>query len=260
MHNETANAVLLNCEPPIAVITLNRPNDYNAFNADLRSGLLVALRTLEGRRDIRVVIIAGNGPAFCAGQDLKEAFPPSVYTRVHAEVEPVLMGLRRLDKVVIAAVHGVTAGIGIGLIAAADLALMADNTYVTLAFSKIGLIPDGGVTWELLRGLGYKRAFRLMIESGKLTPLECQECGLVNELVPANEIMERALTWAQQLSETSPIANVLTKRVLHQVADLTLAGAIAYETVLQERAAASADCAEGVRAFLEKRPPCFPGF
>jgi 2-(1,2-epoxy-1,2-dihydrophenyl)acetyl-CoA isomerase len=161
------------------------------------------------------------------------------------------MGLRRLDKVVIAAITGVTAGIGLGLIAATDLAVMADNTYVTLAFSKIGLIPDGGVTWELLRALGYKRAYRLMIEAGKLSAAECLEFGIVNEICTQNTVLERALQWAQQIADHSPTANILTKRALHQAAELTLAGAIAYETILQETAVQSADCAGRVRAFIE---------
>lgn len=251
------NSVIISFDQQMALVTLNRPESFNALNADLRAGLLDALHMLEERRDIRAVVISANGKSFCAGQDLHEAFPTSVYSRVHTEIEPLLMGLRRLDKVVIAAITGITAGIGLGLVAAADLAVMAEDTYVKLAFSKIGLVPDGGVTWELLHAMGRKRAYRVMIESGTLTAKECHQFGLVNEICARSEVLPRAIHWAHQISQSSSVANVLTKRALHQVAEMTLAGAIAYETELQDLAAKSADREEGVRAFLEKRPPNF---
>lgn len=254
------SAVLLEYRDQIALLTLNRPDVYNACNADIRSGMCDAVRELAARKDVRVVVLSARGKGFCAGADLREGFPPSVSEQLHSEYEPFLLGLRRLDKVVLAAVNGACAGIGCALLAATDLAVMAESAYLQLAFSKIALVPDGGVSWELVRALGYKRAYRLLMEAGRLSAQECLQYGIVNEIVKDEELQARALEWAQQICQLSPVANALTKRVLRQAAEQTLPASFALEAEMQKVASVSADCVEGVTAFLEKRQPKYPGY
>jgi 2-(1,2-epoxy-1,2-dihydrophenyl)acetyl-CoA isomerase len=161
--------------------------------------------------------------------------------------------------VVISAINGTTAGIGCTMVTASDLAVMSDAAVMNLAFSRIALIPDGGLTWDLVRSMGYKRAFKLMIEGGSLSAEQCLEYGIVNELAPADQLLARARALAEQVAEFSPVANKLTKRALRRSMDLSLQAAVDYESALQERASKSGDSAEGIAAFLEKRKPIFPG-
>ena len=255
----TNSAVLVEYRDRIAAITLNRPEAYNACNNELRAGLRAAVHELACNKTVRVVIVTGNGKGFCAGADLREGFPPSLAVQLHEEYAPFLFGLRRLDKVVLAAVNGACAGIGCGLLAATDLALMAEDAYLQLAFSKIALVPDGGISWELVRALGYKRAFNLLMNAGRLSAQECLQHGLVNEVVKGDALQARAWEWAAQICELSPVANALTKRVARQALELSLPATFALEAELQTIAAASADCKEGVAAFLEKRKPVYSG-
>lgn len=252
------SAVQLEYRGQIAIITLNRPQAYNACNKDIRHGMVEAVWELSNREDVRVVILTANGKGFCAGADLRETFPNNVQAQLHKEYEPSLMGLRRLNKVVIAAVNGVVAGIGCSFVASCDLAVMVEDAYMQLAFSKIALVPDGGITWDLVQAMGYKRAYRLMIEAGKLTARECQQYGLVNEVVE-RDALGYALQWAERLCELSPVANVLTKRVARRAEEVDVHATFALEAELQLTASRSEDCREGITAFIEKRPAKYPG-
>jgi 2-(1,2-epoxy-1,2-dihydrophenyl)acetyl-CoA isomerase len=251
-------AVLIEYRDQVAIITLNRPQAYNACNTDIRSGMVDAVWEVANRTDIRVVVLTGSGKAFCAGADLRETFPNNVQIQLHQQYEPALMGLRRLNKVVIAAVNGVAAGIGCSFVAACDLAVMNEDAYMQLAFSKIALVPDGGITWDMVQALGYKRAYRLMIEASKISAQDCLQYGLINEVVKT-DALGYALDWAQRLCELSPVANVLTKRVARHAQEHDVHGTFAIESELQLIAGASADCAEGIAAFLEKRKAHYPG-
>jgi 2-(1,2-epoxy-1,2-dihydrophenyl)acetyl-CoA isomerase len=252
--------VLVERRAGVATITLNRPDTRNAFNAALRSRVLAVLREIATFDDVRVVILSGAGRGFSSGADLKAGITSgSVRMELLQEYAPILLALRRMDVVVLAAVNGAAAGIGAAVVAAADLAIMADDASIQLAFSKLALVPDGGLTWELVRALGYKRAYRLMIEGGKLDAHQCRDFGLVNEIVPAARLMEEAHAWAERLCQLSPTCNALTKRALHQAQHCTFEEAICHEADLQEVAGGSKDCAEGVDAFLNKRPAKFTG-
>lgn len=256
---DDSRIVLVERRAGVATITLNRPDTRNAFNAALRSRVLAVLREIESCDDVRVVIVTGADRGFSSGADLKAGITSGVRMELLQEYAPILLALRRMNVVVLAAVNGAAAGIGAAVVAAADLAIMADDASLQLAFSKIALIPDGGLTWELVRSLGYKRAYRLMIEGGRLDANQCREFGLVNEIVPAARLMDEAHAWAERLCRLSPTCNALTKRALHQAQHCSFEEAISYEADLQEVAGRSQDCAEGVDAFLNKRPAKFTG-
>jgi len=243
----------------IATITLNRPTTRNAFNTALRKQFLEEMREIESFHDLRVVILTGAGASFCAGADLKAEMANDVRMALLAEYVPMLRALRGTDLVILAAVHGASAGFGAAILAAADLAIMAEDATIQLAFSRIALVPDGGLTWELVRALGYKRAYRLMIEGGRLDAKQCLSFGLINEVVPASRLKEEALAWAEQLCRLSPTCNGLTKRALHYAQNSSLEEAMTYEADLQQVASRSEDCREGVAAFRNKRSPDFRG-
>lgn len=244
---------------PVAIVTMQRAAAFNAMSRGMAEEYLRVLSEIERDESLRVVILTGEGKAFCSGADLKEGFPPDIEAVILKLYGPVMQAVRRLDKVVIAAVNGIVAGIGAALVTSADLAVMAEEGYIQLAFSKIGLVPDGGLTWDFVRAVGHKRAYRMMIEATKLPASECREYGLVNEVVPGEQVMPFALQWAEQIAQLSPVACQVTKRALHNSVDAAFGQAIAYEATLQQRAGASGDCKEGVTAFLEKRAPVYPG-
>ena len=256
---EDEQSVLVERRGSVATITLNRPDTRNAFNAALCNRLATVLREASTWKGVRVIILTGAGKGFSSGADLRSGVTDNVRAQLLDGFAPILLGLRRMDVVVIAAVNGAAAGIGAALVTAADLAIMADDASIQLAFSRVGLVPDGGLTWELARALGSKRAYRLMIEGGKLDAGECRNLGLVNEVVPSASLMSEAYAWAERICGLSPSSNALTKRALQQALRSTIEEAMICEADLQEAAVRSADFREGVDAFLNKRTPQFTG-
>jgi 2-(1,2-epoxy-1,2-dihydrophenyl)acetyl-CoA isomerase len=250
---------LLSIDGAVATLTLNRPQAMNAMNAAMRQLLREQIRQVGLDKNLRVLIVNANGRGFCAGADLMEGGPASAEDALLESYAPVIAGLRELDKVVLVALNGAAAGIGAALVTAADLAVAADDAYVQLAFSKIALLPDGGLTWDLVRAMGYKRAYRAMIEATIIPADTLKEYGIVNDVVPAAQLQSYAREWAQRIAQLSPVANKVTKRALRLAMETTLEQAVFYEASQQERAANSADSREGVAAFLEKRKPVFPG-
>lgn len=243
----------------IAEITLNRPDRYNAFGRAIRNGLVSALNDIAFDSSIRVVILTAAGKAFCSGADLREEFYPDLENDIVNSYMPAISALRTLDKIVIAAINGVVAGIGGALLTSADLAVMSEDARLDLAFARIGLIPDGGLTWDLVHTLGYKHAMRVMMDGGSLSAKQCLDMGIVNELVPASDVLSYARDWAMRITEQSPSANRGIKRALHFAMDATRRQTVEFEAIQQQRASNGHDFKEGVQAFLEKRKAVFTG-
>lgn len=250
---------LLSIDGHIATLTLNRPKSFNSLTFDMRVLMLEQIRQVELDKTVRVLILNANGKGFCAGADLMEGMAESTEDSVLETFGPIITALRKLDKVVLTAVNGVAAGIGAAMVTAADLAVIAEGAYMQMAFSKIALLPDGGLTWDLVRSMGYKRAYRAMIEATNISAQELKEYGIVNEVVPAEELQQYVRDWAERIAQLSPIANKVTKRAMRMSMDLTLEHAVIYEASQQERAAKSADHQAGVEAFKAKTKPVFPG-
>jgi 2-(1,2-epoxy-1,2-dihydrophenyl)acetyl-CoA isomerase len=244
----------------VITITLNRPEVFNAFNAALHAALHDALGAAAAP-DVRAVVITGAGRGFCAGQDLKEfqEMPESIQERLERTYHPNIRAIRALEKPVIAAVNGPCAGAGLSLAAACDIRIAADAATFVPGFIGIGLVPDSGGSWFIHRLLGFARAFEWMTSNRKLTAAEAHAWGLVSEVVEGDGLPARAAELAGAYAGLPTRGIGLTKRLFEHAYDASLEQQLALEAELQQEATGTADFAEGVQAFLEKRPPRFSG-
>jgi 2-(1,2-epoxy-1,2-dihydrophenyl)acetyl-CoA isomerase len=244
----------------VATITLARPESLNALNATMRAELLTALKVAARDDAVRAVLITGEGRGFCSGADLRGGSGERDFRRVLTdEYNPLITALRELPKPVIAAVNGVAAGAGMSLALACDLVYAADDARFILAFGRIGLVPDSGLTRTLVRGLGRHRAAALVFSGEPLGAAEAQAAGLVNGVVLADQLAATGHAAAAALAAAPTKAIALAKRAINHAEDALLAESLAMEAALQELAGRSEDHAEGIAAFGEKREPRFLG-
>lgn len=245
----------------VALIRLNRPESLNSFNREMRTELLGVLQDANADTDIRAVVLGANGRGFSSGADLAEGFLPgqTVEEQIIDEYGPILSLLGAMDKTVIAASPGIMAGVGAAIAMRCDLVVMADSASLIMAFSNVGLVPDGGASWLLLRHLGYQRCYELMAEGGRLDANVCLAAGIVNKVVPADQVMTTAQTWAEALALRAPVALREMKKILRQVATTSYDEAVAIEAKAQKVCVDTADAKEAMQAFFEKRPPVFRG-
>ena len=264
MNLKNNDTVLLKKEGNIAIVTLNRPKQYNAITEDLKWGLLHACNDIQKDDQIRVVILTGNGKGFCAGADMSDlnsgGFSPlEVRDNLIMMYGNVVRSIMRLEKPVICAINGPVAGAGLGIALSCDLRIMAEHASMRYAFINIGLVPDAGSTWFLARQVGYSKALELIIEGEKIPAHECLKLNLTNKVCPAETLMNHAMTWAKRLAERPTMAIGRTKKVLNFAMQNDLNSTIAQEGEEQMACLLSHDHKEGVKAFLEKRKPEFIG-
>lgn len=247
---------------PVATLTLDRPEALNALTVPVKVALRDALEALSSDRSVRVVILTGAGRAFCAGQDLAEREGPDaapLEVEVRERYNPIIRAIRSMGQPVIAAVNGVAAGAGASLAIACDLRIAAEDARFVLAFGRIGLVPDSGATWFLPRLVGPAKAAELALVGEAVDAAEALRIGLVSKVVPGDQLRDEVRSVATRLAEAAPLALALTKEALQRSATIDLDEALEGEAKLQGIAGSSADHAEGLAAFREKRPPRFIG-
>ena len=259
----TYQFVLFEVDRGVARITLNRPDVLNSIHTAMSGEIRDALARAESEREIRAVLLTGNGRGFCAGQDLDEVRPGASVADFAAHARkvytPLVRGIRALEKPVVCAVNGVAAGAGANLALACDLVLAAEEATFVQAFAKIGLVPDTGGSFFLPRLIGLARATALAMLGEKVAARQAVEIGLIYRACPAATLLEEATTLAVHLAGQPTLGLGLTKRLLNASLVNDLDAQLELEAELQGVAGRSADYAEGVAAFLAKRKPLFTG-
>jgi len=244
----------------VASITLNRPNKLNTFDGSLASELDGALLSLDDDPRVRVVIIKGSGKAFCAGIDLGGFFgkDADAYREWIVRMEQPFVTMGRMRKPVIAQVHGVAAANGAGLVAAADLAVAADTARIGLTAINVGLNCIGPVV-PVARSIGRKRSLEMLLTGALYSAADALGMGLVNRVVPEADLERKTRAWAAELAQKSPVALQVAKQAFYAAEDRTYEAAFDYMNEAFSRLCVTRDAAEGIGAFLEKRPPVWSG-
>ncbi|MEH6642415.1 enoyl-CoA hydratase-related protein [Vreelandella glaciei] len=240
----------------IVEVAIARPEVRNALNEATALALNEALAAVAIDEQVRCVILRGEGSAFCAGADLAEfekATAEPASERLETLFLPALRSLMTMDKPVIAAVNGAAAGIGVSYVLASDMVVMGSSAYLKLAFINIGLIPDGGACWHLVRKLGHAQAFEMAALATPIAGERCVALGLANRVVKDNQVLAEARSLAQALVAQSSQALSVTKRALREAAQRSLNDTMALEGELQDQCKASEDFQIRLAAFRQSR-------
>ncbi len=247
----------------VLTITLNRPDRLNALTDVTAHEMIGVLKKAARDDSIRCLLLTGAGIGFCAGQDLEgfQAREEGASIRRHLEetYHPMVTRMRKLEKPIVAAINGSCAGAGLGLALACDIRYASDKAKFLTAFIGIGLAPDSGTTYWLPRLVGPARASELFFTNDRVDAATAERIGLVNRVVEAEQLMEATRELAERLAKAPTKAIGLGKRALNRSLGVTFEESLDYEAHLQDVAGRTEDFAEGVTAFLEKRPPNFVG-
>jgi 2-(1,2-epoxy-1,2-dihydrophenyl)acetyl-CoA isomerase len=257
------NTLLYTNTDGICIITLNRPDVYNAFNEEMSAELIDALKKTAKDDTIRVVVLTGAGKAFCSGQDLQDVKKAdgnrSLGDSVLRRYNPMILGIREMPKPVICRLNGVAAGAGASLAMACDIIVAAESAVLVQAFANIGLVLDSGSSFFLPHLIGYNKAFEFCTLGSKVTAAEEHRLGIINKLVPLEELDTAVKEFADRYAAAAPKSMSLIKKMLNKALSSNLRDMLQYEAYSQEIAGMSDDYKEGVAAFIEKRKAVFIG-
>jgi 2-(1,2-epoxy-1,2-dihydrophenyl)acetyl-CoA isomerase len=260
-----SDAVLYTVADGVGTIVVNRPDAMNAADAAVREGLRSALVAAAEDPDVRAVLLTGEGRAFCVGQDLKELLP--LYESDDPDLGGIVSGfnevattLATLPKPTVAALNGAAAGAGASIAFACDFRIASEKASFSMAFSKIGLVPDTGASWTLPRLVGTAKALEMLLLSEPVRADEALRLGLVTRVVPAESLAAEAGAFAQSLAAGPTVAYGYIKRLVAASYGSTLAEALEAEAELQAAAGRTEDHLNAVRSFLAKEQPTFRGY
>ncbi|HVD01205.1 MAG TPA: enoyl-CoA hydratase-related protein [Candidatus Dormibacteraeota bacterium] len=265
VENPEQQQVTLRIENAVVWITLNQPEKLNPIGSAARAQLDAALKQAERDDSVRCLVLTGAGRAFSAGADVAEMggaggdmrTPEEVGRVLREQYLPMLLRIRSMPKPVICGMNGLAAGIGASFAMACDIRIASDDSFISEAFVNLGLGPDGGVSWMLPRLVGRGQALEMFFTAKRLSASDCERFGLVNRVVPKDQVESECRELAERLAAAPLGALAAAKRAVNFAEGSTFVEAVEFESLLQEARAASPDFTEGVTAFQEKRKPNF---
>lgn len=257
--------ILFNKSDGVAELVMNRPGSFNAVNLEMVGELADAVTRCYSDEEVRALILTGTGPAFTAGGDVKwmyqilDSDPPSSFRTMVLRLNGLISSLQRLPKPVVAAVNGVAAGAGIGCAMACDMVIASEKARFTGAYNGIGLTPDAGLTYFLPRLIGSKRALELLLTNRTLDAREAFDLGMINRVVPHDDLLPEARSLARTLAQGPTRAYGGSKVLMNLSGGESLESQLELERQTIAEASSTEDFKEGVRAFVEKRAAVFKG-
>lgn len=252
--------LLFDAKAPIATLTLNRPRQRNALSAELMRAVISRLRSVAKNHEVRVVILAANGPAFCAGHDLSEMVGRAMgqYREIFDVCTEMMTAIKEIPQPVIAKVDGMATAAGCQLVAACDLVVASERATFATPGVKIGLFCSTPMV-EVTRSVGRKRALEMLLTGKPVGAHTAADWGLVNRVVPRERLDEAVCELAMDIAKASPLTVAIGKQAFYSQIDLDMAKAYAYAKEVMSMNALAADAQEGMSAFLEKRPATWQG-